>query len=86
MKFDQYNHNNKKKESNTLPVSLSPNSSPSGSSSFSSFKCPTISSSLALLVAIKTSYLIQSSKLAVKAKKICEMEPLSSYWRWHMKT
>ena len=41
--------------SSELPVLLSPNSSPSGSSSF---RCPTISSNCAHLAAIKTSYLI----------------------------
>ena len=41
-----------------LPVSLSPNSSPSGSSSFSSLRCPMISSNLALFAATRMSYLM----------------------------
>ena len=61
---------------NKLPVSLSPNTSSSGSSSFSSLRFPTISSNLAHFVAIRTSYLVKN-KIAVKANKICEMEPLS---------
>ena len=41
-----------------LPVSLSPNTSPSGSSSFSSLRFPIISSKHAHLAVTRTSYIV----------------------------
>ena len=43
---------------NKLPVSLSPNTSPSSSSSFSSLRFPMISSNLAHFAVIRMSYLV----------------------------